>query len=247
MSRDHRILPLHRRQVHHHRPQVLGALLFLGLFTIFTLLILASKLSPAKITAHALTQNVSTRVNVTGATFYNCTTDIPVGTSLKSFNCIPLSLPFSNFMNSLSSSGSGVKVIYKYTPWSNGKWQAYNRSLSSSVVQMNSLGNQDGFYFLMDASETFLYEGFLPFNSSILIRPGWNLVGYPTNRTKPLALSIQSINTTYEFIETLEGTEEVGAYLWDVPPPGNDTLFNTTPFHGFWIRNTIQDNWMVLR
>lgn len=248
MNRNHRILPAHRRRPTHHRAPVLVAFLFIGLFAIFTLLVLASKLSPAKMTALALNDRSATTVNITGVTATNCNTTIPLGTSLQSFSCIPISMTRQEFFTNLSAGGANVEVMYKYTPSSNGQWQAYNASLPSSVVQtLTDFGNLDGIYFKTNAPEYFNYYGFLPSSSNILIRSGWNLIGYPTNRVKSLGLSIQSINDSYAYISTLEGTEETGQYLWDVPPPGGDTLLNTTPFHGYWIRNTVQDYWVVLQ
>lgn len=245
MSR-HRILPITRQQRHHplHRSDYLGLLLFLSLFAIFSILILSSRLSPAKLTGQAA--NASTRVNITSAWFFDCDVTLPAGTSLVSFPCIPLELPVDEFLTNLSAGGSRVGAIYRYAPWRTGKWEAYNGSLPNWTVQsLSTLGNPYGYAVVMAGSERFFYRGFLPSSSDLLLRRGWNLAGYPSNVTRPLNESLASINDTYLLIRTLIGTEESGTYLDDTPPPGGESLTNTSIYRAYWLNMSSQDIWVV--
>lgn|GEM_PF-2703242 len=233
-----------------HHPAVLGTLLFLGLFLIFALLILASKLAPDKLTARApsLAQNVSTSVNITAGTPFICNVAIPQGTNLMSFPCLPIVYNLENFLTHFGSAGANIGALYKYTPSSTGKWQAYNASLPNWTVQtLSSFGDQDSIYLVMDSGDSFFMNGYVASNSSITLRTGWNLIGWPTNRTRDIADAIRTVNTSYTYLKTLEGTEETGGYLVDWPPPGGDNLTNMSIYHGYWFNMSANSLWVVSR
>ncbi len=261
MKPEHRIIPKdalarvrpshqarHTRPRSLHHPAVLGTLLFLTLFAIFALLILASRLAPDKLTAHApsASQNVSTRVNITAGTPFVCDVSIPQGTNLMSFPCLPIEYNIANFLTHFGSEGANIGALYKYTPSSDGQWEAYNGSLPNWTVQtLGRFGDQDGIYLVMDSGDTFVMDGYLASNSSITLRTGWNLVGWPTNRTRDLVDAVRSVNTSYTYLKTLEGTEEAGGYLLDWPPPGADSLTNMSAYHGYWFNMSANDLWVV--
>ncbi len=247
MKPEHRILP-RRARPHHpvHHPGVQGVFLFLGLFAVFTLLVFASKLSPAKLTGHASNISVDTYVNITGSLRSICDTPIPEGTSLMSFHCLPDFHPIDQFKQNMSFEGRRIRALFQYTPLTNGKWYAYNDSLPNWTVQsLTSFGKDDGIYFVVQWGSHFTYNGFFVNNSAIQLRPGWNMVGYPSNKTKLLNESLGSINDTYRVIRALERTEEAGVYLQDVPPPMGDPLTNTSPYYGYWINMSVGDTWVV--
>jgi hypothetical protein len=135
--------------------------------------------------------------------------------------------------------------MYRYTPWTNGRWQVYNSSLPGYVVQsLAEVSRQEGIYFVMGSPETFSYSGVLPHTTNVQLRQGWNLAGYPSNVTRPLNESLATINDTYTEIKTLEGTEESGLYLVSFNP-GGGSLTNTSIYHGYWINLTAPDTWVV--
>lgn len=243
MNPHHQILP---RQPSPIPPtERLAIYLFLSLFLIFSFLLLGSRLAETKVTGRA--QDVATSVNVTGGLFYTCNLTLRTGMNLVSVPCLPLNFPREDFFNNLSSGGANVEVIYKYTPQSNGQWEVYNASLPSYVVQnLYTFNAMQGIYFRMAAPESLTYNGPISSLNNIPLLRGWNLVGYPSLTTRNLSESIASINDTYLLIKTLEGTEEMGTYLADTPPPGNETLTNTSIYHGYWIRQSANDVWQVL-
>ncbi len=246
----HRILPRREPLLHPlHRAERLGLLLFLGLFVVFSFLIVASRLSLSPLTGHVPEASTATRVNVTNQSApFTCIHTLPAGTSLVSIPCLELTLPRQRFLSNFSAGGSNVAVIYKYTPFTSGKWSVYNASLPNYTVQsLSSVGRLDGLYFVMDAPETVTYTGFLPPQTSMALRAGWNLVGYPSNRTQDLAPLLSSVAGTYALVETLEGTRENGTYLTDTPPPGGETLLNMSIYHGYWFRMASATTWVVDR
>ncbi len=245
MKCEHRILPTRRpTPVPLHTPTKLSLYLFLGLFLIFSLLLLSSRLAPQKVTGR--TALVATTLNVTGGQHFNCNLTIPAGTSLLSLPCLPIEEDVSQVLANLSSGGANVKALYKYTPTTSGRWQAYNGSLPSWVVQsLQNFGNQDGVYFLMAAQDSFFYQGYLPQLSVVPLRPGWNLVGWPTNKTENLSEALASINDTYRRIRAVNGTVESGGYLEDWPPPGGQNLTNVSIYHGYWINMSATDHWVI--
>ncbi len=248
---NHRILPANARgdprQIRPiHRVEILGAILFLGIFAIFSALVLLSRLNPAILTGHAENASVATTVNITNGTIFTCDYTFVPGTSLASFPCLPPSITRDEFFANLSAGGSGVQAIYAYTPSTDGKWRVYNASLPNYTVQsLTALGQLEGYYFVMDGNDRLVYEGYLPKSTPIFLFPGWNLVAYPSNATRDLASAIATINASYEEIKTLEGTEQSGTYLVDYPPPGGETLTNMSLYHGYWILMNASATWTV--
>lgn len=248
MKREHRILPTRSpRELHPlHRPERLALYLFLGLFLLFAALLLLSRLASVKVTGLASSQEVAARVNITNVTFFDCDVVIPEGTSLMSFACLSLSNPIEEFRENLSAP-QALRALYAYRPWREGRWAAYNASLPNYTVQLGHVGNQDGLYLVMGQAARFRYSGILPYNSSISLRRGWNLVGYPSNTTRNLSESLASIESTYLLLKDLVGTEESGYYLVDTPPPGGETLNETRLYEAYWINISTGDTWVVPR
>lgn len=248
---SHRILPQNTSRAqsttHHplHRFEILATILFLSLFTLFSFLILLSKLHSSLLTGHDINISVVTAVNVSASPFFTCNADIPAGTSLKSFPCLPIAISTQDFFINLSDNGADVAAMYTYTPWTRGRWMVYNASLPNYTVQsLTQLGNLNGVYFVMTAPATLNYSGVVPHLTTLELGQGWNLVGYPSGLTQPLNESLASINDTYTEIETLEGTEENGVYLVAFNP-GGGTLTNTTPFYGYWIYLNASADWVL--
>ena len=233
--------------IHHplHRFEILAAILFLSLFSLFSILILASRLNPSFLSGHVINDTMLATVNVTPSPSFSCNDTLPPGTSLDSFPCLLISVPRDEFFKNLSANGTNVLVMYRYTPWTDGKWSVYNASLPTYTVQnLNEVSRLDGIYFVMAGPETLLYAGPLPNATHLQLHPGWNLAGYPSNDTQSLDVSLATINSTYTLIETLEGTEENGTYLF-ANNPGGGTLTNTSIYHGYWINMTADDTWVV--
>jgi len=260
LSREHRILPLAARRTgtaagggtdpdaRHplHRAEILAVFLFIGLFAVFAILVLASWLHLSVLTGHASEGETITHVNVTGARVFVCNTTIPAGTSLESFPCIPLELPRADLFAALVSGGASVLSMYRYTPWTDGRWSVYNASLPNYTIQsLTTVSPTDGIYFILSSEDTMVYNGFLSSMLNIPLRKGWNLVGYPYNETTGLAAGLASVNATYLEVKTLEGTEESGSYLADTPPPGGETLQNFSLYHGYWFRMSSAGMWVI--
>lgn len=238
----HKILPNHKRVKPEHK---LLAIIFLSLFALFTLFILFSRLSPNYLTAQATNASVATTVYVQNSTTATCNVTLPQGLSLFSLPCIPISFPRSDFFENLSADGVNVISMYKYVPTQNGRWQVYNRDLPNYTVQtLNTFSKDNGIYIDMGAAEQFYYQGYLTQTPSITLRVGWNLVGYPSIITRTIDNALQSIQSTYTIIRTLEGTTATGAH-YENKSDGSGNLTNTSTYQGYWINVTAIDNWVL--
>ncbi len=248
---SHRILPAEARDGRERLPpirrvEILGALLFIGIFAILSALVLMSRLGPEVLTGHAGNASVATSVNVSPGTPFTCDYTFAPGTTLASFPCLPPSITRDEFFANLSGGGGDVEAIYAYTPQTSGRWQVYNASLPNYTVQsLSSIGQLEGYYFVMGGSERLVYVGYLPRFTPIGLVQGWNLVAYPSNTTRDIATALATINTTYREAKALEGTEESGSYLVDHPPPGGETLTNMSIYHGYWILMNASAEWTV--
>lgn len=216
-----------------------------GIFLfILVIILLKSSLSPYLITAKAPNASTGTYVNVSNSTMYWCNVSIPAGTSMVSFPCLPPNIGMSTFIQGFDN--ESVEVVYRYTPGSTSKWLVYNGSLPSYAQNtLSGIGKEYGYYVVLSQQDRFQYEGILASTSTTLLQPGWNLVGYGSNRTQNLTESLASINDTYNTIKTLQTTEEAGVYLVNSSTLG--TLNNTSAYKAYWIDMDAQDIWVVVQ
>jgi hypothetical protein len=244
----HRILPQPRapQRVHPlHRLEFLIMSLVAVLLLLLAVIVFSSRLFPTLLTGQASNGSVATSVNITGYNPFECNRTLPQGTSLASFPCVLLQISRQDFFLHLSGSGASVQAIYRYTPASRGKWQVYNVSLPNYTVQsLRSFARTDALYFVMSGEERFAYPGVLPVPTNVQLRQGWNLVGYPSNTTKPVGEALSNVNDTYILVRTLEGTLESGSYL-SYARVGGGTLSNMTLYNGYWLWMSAADTWVV--
>jgi len=197
------------------------------------------------ITINATSQNRSSSkatavVNITVATS-EVLYDIPV---VAGWNLIsmPLTASSSALPDALSDIGndtiwSRVQWYNPYTPWN--LWNQYNTEWAASLNDLAAANRTMGIWiYVIIAGDGFIeVSGTVPSSTSIPLRAGWNLVGYPT------------MNNTTTVGDALWGTGATMVETFDAASPYATKAVGSSyvmkPGEGYWIYVPSDTVWTV--
>jgi hypothetical protein len=186
-----------------------------------------------------ITGGVVTRVNITQAPPMPCNITFVSGLNLVSFFCIPNAISVNQVVGGLLN----LEAVFEYQEGSNDPWKIYNPHLPSFVVQdLQSMSRIKGYWVIMNSNENFSLEGLLRVPNYINLVPGWNLVGYPTNKIKPVNESFVTIDGNFTEVRTY--LPSTGGFISYIPGTGG-ALNQTEPYFGYWVNVTVGEVWVV--
>jgi hypothetical protein len=177
------------------------------------------------------------QVNVIPARQANCSVSLDAGYNEISFFCLT-TLEELSIVDDLE-----YDYIFTYRSSDvNDPWKVTKGGLPIWVVQdLEYLSRTEGYIINMNSADTFFKVGQMTLPTSIDLREGWNLAGYPTNATKNVSDSFTTINDTYTFVQTYNRATD--AYETHSPPNNG---FNTTfIYQAYWINVSANDLWEV--
>ena len=199
------------------------------------LLLVVQSLSPGmfdKLTGRA---TLETRVNVVGVIIIPCNTTLEPGWNLISLFCVKNGQTIASALAPID--GEYVSV-FEYEPGGAGTWHAYNPSLPVWTIQdLATMSRFEG-YWIYVPNETVYYNGngSKRLQSTIQIDPGWNLIGYPTNETRPVNFTIQT--GTANITQVRAYNISLPSFVFYPPTPATDaantSLRDFTPYWGYW-------------
>jgi len=187
-----------------------------------------------------ITGAVLTRVNVSLPLGAYCNFSLYSGLNLVSFFCLTTNDAVMHVFGNMSN----LEAVFEYQELnSSDSWKIYNPNLPSFVIQdLQYVSRLEGYWVEMSANENFLFEGGLRLPSSIILTPGWNLAGYPTNQTKDVNTSFQSIDNNFTEVRAYNA---LGANFFSYVPGVGGSLNQTEPYSGYWINSTVSEVWIV--
>lgn len=187
-----------------------------------------------------ITGKVVSTVNISQSLPVNCTFTLYSGLNLVSFFCIPTQMPAPQVMAGVVSN---LEAVFEYQEGNADAWRIYNPSLPSFVVQdLDNMGRTRGYWVNMRETQNYSLEGGLRVPNSINLIPGWNLVGYPTNQTKPVSESFASIEGNFTEVRAYNPiTDSFINYL----PGVGGAVNQTEAYQGYWVNATIAEVWVV--
>jgi len=169
-------------------------------------------------------------------------TEMIYGISLStSWNLISLPLiPEDTSITSLLSSINGnYSIVWEYNASNTSDhWKKYD----PGVPFGNDLTNMEpgkGYWIMMTSDDTLPISGAVPESTDIDLKIGWNLVGFNSLDSKPIAEALSSINGNYSIVWAYNASDTTDHWKKYDPgvPFGND-LINMEPGSGYWIMMT---------
>jgi hypothetical protein len=120
----------------------------------------------------------------------------------------------------------------KSRPWKN--WHKDKPKHMNDVIEIN---HKNGYYIKMFVPDYLVVCGKVPAGTSIHMKAGWNLVGYPSLIPRPVADALASISGMYNKIEFYNTTTDKEEAL--------DPDDYMQPGLGYWIHCTADCVWEV--
>jgi hypothetical protein len=190
-------------------------------------------------TMNQITGDVVSTVNVSPMRERACNFTLESGLNLVSFFCISFETSRSYVLQNISN----LYAIYEYEENAIDKWRVYNPSLPAWVIQdLNTMSRTEGYWIAMNSTSNAYVSGALRTPTSIRLVPGWNLAGYPTNRSKPTNISFTTINGSFTEVR---GFDQITKTFLSYIPPDQGGLTQLDPYEGYWINMTGIGVWIV--
>jgi hypothetical protein len=137
----------------------------------------------------------------------------------------------------LSSISGKYASVWAYI---DNSWNVYDPANPGFSELMNMEAGR-GYWIEMNESATLVISGSTPSNSVSLIN-GWNLVGYNSLTSQPIANAVSSIEGKYVSIHVFED----GSWkVYDPANPGISDLTTMQPGYGYWINVSVPCTWTL--
>ncbi|MBC2698794.1 MAG: PKD domain-containing protein [ANME-2 cluster archaeon] len=161
------------------------------------------------------------------------TIDLYTGWNLIS---LPLMPEETNIAFVLSPISDNYSIIWEYNASDTADhWKKYD----PGVPFGNDLINMEpgkGYWIMMTSDDTLPISGTIPESTDIDLRTGWNLVGFNSPDSKPIAEALSSINGNYSIVWAYNASDTTDHWKkYDPDVPFRNDLINMEPGRGYWI------------
>jgi hypothetical protein len=224
----------------HQDNKKLEEILIVAGAAIILLLALATLNKTTEDSFNQISANALASANISALREMPCNFTLQEDYNLVSFFCITLQQEVGNVTQNITQ----IQAIFEYQEGALDAWKSYNPDLPSYVIQdLVTLSRKEGYWIEMKAPEEILIPGGLRVPTSIDLSDGWNLVGYPTNTSKNITISLLSLYGNYSEVRSFNPATQ--SFLSHTPPAGGG-LTTTDPYQGYWIKiNNSNEVWIV--
>jgi len=182
-----------------------------------------------------ITGLVTSRAFILEAQNENCTVALIEGQNVVSFICETGRGVLEVFDN------DNFSVIYMFDKTSStSPWRIYHKELSNYFPQtLQTIRRNEGYIIIMNENSNYSYDGILSAQTSVQLKSGWNLVGFPLNANRTTTSAFSSISSVLIRAETYDDT-------WKVYVPNSiDQIQTLVPMQGYWILVSNDVLWSV--
>ena len=159
---------------------------------------------------------------------------------------IPLSPSSTAITDVLSSIAGSYDLVYTYdAPDTTDPWKKYNTAAPPFLNDLTNIDETVGFWIRASDAVTLTVLGTTPVSPTIPLVTGWNLVGYPSQVTRPITEAFSSCAGEYDLVyayDALDTTDPWKKYNVAAPPFLND-LTEMGSGLGYWVRMTEACMW----
>jgi len=186
-------------------------------------------------------------LHLTGSTPGGQSASVMLGTGWNLVS-IPLSPHSTVITDVLSSTDGKYDLAYAYDALDAGDpWKKYNTAAPSFLNDLTDVDETIGFWIRCTEPVTLTVSGTVPSSPTISLYAGWNLVGYPSQTTRPIAEALASIDGPYDLVYAYDASDIADPwkkYNTAAPSFLND-LTEMGPGWGYWIRVSEDCTWSV--
>jgi len=189
------------------------------------------------ITDNSSTTNSTTRY--VQVVLIDITIDLYTGWNLIS---LPLMPEETSIAFVLSPINGNYSIIWEYNASdTSDHWKKYD----PGVPFGNDLTNMEpgkGYWILMTSDNTLPISGTVPVSTDIVLKTGWNLMGYNSLDSQPVAEALSSISGNCSIVWTYNASDTADHWKkYDPSVPFVNDLTIVEPGKGYWIMMTSDD------
>jgi hypothetical protein len=171
---------------------------------------------------------------------------VPVlaGWNMISLPVVPASTAVAD---ALSTIAGHYDVVYVYDATNPAQpWKRYAVGLPSYANTLTQIDERMGLWLHATSPATLSPAGRWPSNTTIQLKAGWNLVGYPTQVGLPVAQALSGIAGKYTLVFSYDASTPAQPWhVYNVASPGTSTLTTMGPGNGYWIQATQDCAWVL--
>ena len=126
-------------------------------------------------------------------------------------------------------------------------WKKHNTAAPSFLNDLTEIDETMGLWIRTTEAVTLTVLGSVTSSTDISLYTGWNLVGYPSQTTRPIAEALASIEGKYDLVYAYDASDVADPWKkYNVAAPSflND-LTEMVPAWGYWIRVSENCTWGV--
>jgi hypothetical protein len=179
-----------------------------------------------------MTSNINTQLALKPV---NLNYDLFTGWNLVS---IPLTLDNDTPSGVFTSISGNYGDVFTYAACdSDDHWKLFNPNLPSYANDLTDISLSHGYWINMSSTDILSLTGTHPMETTIPLCKGWNLVGYPSVVSRPVATALSSIDGLYSLVRQYKAsdTEDPWKVYNPSAPPQLSDLNNLEPGYGYWI------------
>ncbi len=171
--------------------------------------------------------------------FETLTHDIPLSSStaggwnLVSYNIAEIDTSLTSILEDPDYGISGSYDKLMYYDSANDIWRTYVPSRSDHYNGLRTWDRSMGVWIHMTADDTLTVDGYSETTTSITLRPGWNMVGYPSSTAGNNGLPAEVDKIGY-----FDGAAQYNLAYETADPQ----TFTFNPGEGYWIHNPTNSN-----
>ncbi len=123
-------------------------------------------------------------------------------------------------------------------------WKTAYFDVPDGAWTLDNIGRIYGYYIKLNASSTLEIDGVYINKTTIPLKQGWNMIGYPSNTSKNLATAMSSIGGKWTMLFALYNN----TWTMEDPktPPFPWEIKNLDPGRGYWI-NISNDTPLIIK
>ncbi len=163
--------------------------------------------------------------------------DIPLRTGWNLVS-VPLTLSSTNTDAVLSPISGLYTKVWAYDAFDTADpWKVYDVSLPPFLNDLTQINNTKGLWLWATQNATWTVNGSWPASTSIPLKTGWNLIGYPGQIAKSVPDALAPIAGKYTKVwayDAFDDTDKWKVYDTSLPPFLND-LAQFQPGRGYWV------------
>ncbi len=161
----------------------------------------------------------------------------------KGWNLISISLELDN--SSIERVLKSIEGNYDAVRWYNSSdfqdpWKQYKVDKPFGN-DLKDLDHTMGLWIYMKEDDILVITGELPTSTTITLKKGWNLVGYPSLTARSLTDALSSISSKYDVVFHYDRTDTSDSWKQDL----DGDLIEMRPGKGYWIHAKEDCYWVI--